>query len=46
VTNLFNHPNFATPPANISTPATAGVINNLVEGGRGRRIELRGRIDF
>lgn len=46
VTNLFNHPNFTTPPSNISTPATAGVINNLVEGGRGRRIELRGRIDF
>jgi hypothetical protein len=46
VTNLFNHPNFTTPPSNISAPAQAGVINGLVEGGRGRRIELRGRIDF
>ena len=46
ITNLFNHPNFATPAANISAPANVGVIDDLVEGGRSRRIELRGRIDF
>lgn len=45
-TNLANHPNFAKPSANISAPGSVGVISNLREGGRSRRIELRGRIDF
>jgi hypothetical protein len=45
-TNLFNHPNFRPPASNISNPGSVGVINNLREGGRSRRIELRGRIDF
>jgi hypothetical protein len=44
--NVLNHPNFLPPAANISTPGTVGVIDSLVEGGKSRRIELRGRIDF
>jgi hypothetical protein len=44
--NALNHPNFAAPAANISSPGNVGVISNLVEGARARRIELRGRIDF
>ncbi len=45
-TNVLNHPNFNVPSANISTPASAGVVNSLVSGTGGRLIELRGRIDF
>jgi outer membrane receptor protein involved in Fe transport len=44
--NALNHPNFSLPSANISVPGSVGVINGLVEGGSGRQIELRGRIDF
>ena len=44
--NAFNHPNFATPAANISSPGTVGVVSTLVEGGSARRIEFRGRLDF
>ena len=45
-TNLFNHPNFRNPASNISNPGSVGVINSVREGGKSRRIELRGRIDF
>jgi hypothetical protein len=44
--NALNHPNFAAPAANISSPGTVGVVSSLVEGAKARRIELRGRIDF
>ncbi len=44
--NALNHPNFAVPSANISVPASAGVISSLVPGAMARKIELRGRIDF
>ncbi len=44
-TNAFNHANFAVPAANISAP-TVGTVSNLVDGGRSRRIELRGRLEF
>jgi hypothetical protein len=44
--NVLNHPNFTTPSANISVPASAGVVNSLVEGASARLIDLRGRIDF
>jgi hypothetical protein len=44
--NAFNHPNFATPAANISSPGTVGVVSSLVEGGTSRHIEFRGRLDF
>jgi hypothetical protein len=27
MTNAFNHPNFANPAANISSPGTVGVVN-------------------
>jgi hypothetical protein len=44
--NAFNHPNFSTPSANISTPGSVGVVSGLRPGAPSRRIELRGRIDF
>jgi len=44
--NVLNHPNFATPSANISVPASAGVVKSLVDGASARVIDLRGRIDF
>lgn len=43
--NAFNHPNFAIPSANISA-TDVGYVSSLVEGAKGRHIELRGRIDF
>ncbi|HWQ54476.1 MAG TPA: TonB-dependent receptor [Bryobacteraceae bacterium] len=45
ISNALNHPNFSNPSGNIST-GDVGVVNSLVEGARGRKIELRGRIDF
>jgi hypothetical protein len=52
--NVFNHPNFYSPPANISIPGQAGVIGAgggqigffSVEKSGARMIELRGRIEF
>ncbi len=44
--NAFNHANFAVPASNISAPGSVGVISDVRDGGRSRRIELRGRIDF
>jgi outer membrane receptor protein involved in Fe transport len=44
--NVLNHPNFALPVANISSPGTVGVISSLAAGGESRQIELRGRVDF
>ncbi len=44
--NVLNHPNFALPAGNISSPGTVGVISGLAPGGESREIELRGRIDF
>jgi outer membrane receptor protein involved in Fe transport len=44
--NALNHPNFALPAGNISSPGTVGVISGLAPGGESRQIELRGRIDF
>ncbi|MBI3679492.1 MAG: TonB-dependent receptor [Acidobacteria bacterium] len=44
--NVFNHPNFWFPAANISVPGSVGRISGQPEGAKGRHIELRGRIDF
>ncbi|MCC6391303.1 MAG: TonB-dependent receptor [Bryobacterales bacterium] len=44
--NVLNHPNFKVPAANISIPASAGVVSSLVDGSASRLIDLRGRIDF
>lgn len=40
--NVFNHPNFAVPNANISSPTTAGKITSTqnAEGGGGRTIQV------
>ena len=46
ISNVLNHPNFLPPAANISAPASVGVIQDLVGGGRSRKMELRGRLDF
>jgi hypothetical protein len=44
--NAFNHPNFAVPASNISTPGSVGVVSGLRAGAPARSIEIRGRIDF
>jgi len=51
ISNLFNHPNFLFPAANISVPGGVGVIGEtygLYSGERAgqRMVELRGRIEF
>jgi len=45
ISNILNHPNFANPSGNISA-TNVGVVGGLVEGAKGRNIEIRGRIDF
>ena len=49
--NLLNHPNFTSPPSNISVPGQVGVIGSQsgffsVEKSGPRMIELRVRVDF
>jgi hypothetical protein len=44
--NAFNHPNFARPSANISSPGSVGVVSGLRAGAPARSMEIRGRIDF
>ena len=46
--NVFNHPNFANPNANISAPTTAGKITATqnVEGGGGRTTQIALRFRF
>ena len=52
--NVFNHPNFYSPPSNITIPGQAGVIGAgggqhgffTAEKSGARMIELRGRIEF
>lgn len=44
--NAFNHPNFTNPTANISAPATVGVISSVAGFAPGRQIMLRGRVEF
>jgi hypothetical protein len=51
VGNIFNHPNFLAPAADISVPGGAGVINSVYGNYAGERagprmVELRGRIEF
>lgn len=43
-TNIFNHPNFANPNANIGTP-TAGTITSTLTG-QGRVLQLGARFSF
>jgi hypothetical protein len=44
--NALNHPNFTNPAANISAPATVGVISSVAAFAPARQIMLRGRIEF
>jgi len=54
ISNLFNHPNFHFPAANISAPGAAGVISSTYGGGddfnlekaANRRMEVRVRLEF
>ena len=46
VQNLFNHPTFATPSANISAPGTVGVVTSTKGYLGARTIELRLRVQF
>jgi hypothetical protein len=47
-TNLLNHPNFAAPPTDISTPSTFGVTQNVigVQNAGNRVGQLSLRLDF
>ena len=44
--NLFNHPTFAVPAANISSTGTVGVISSTKGYLGARTIELRLRVQF
>ena len=46
VQNLLNHPTFAAPSANISSPGTVGVISSTKGYLGARTIELRLRVQF
>ena len=57
ISDLFNHPNFLFPSANVSVPASAGVISGTYGGGGSqgggglemadhRRVEFRARLEF
>ncbi len=51
VSNLFNHPNFNFPAANISAPGQAGVITSQHgffsdDKSGARLVELRARLEF
>jgi hypothetical protein len=46
IQNLFNHPTFSTPAANISAPGTVGVISSTRSYLGARTIELRLRLQF
>jgi hypothetical protein len=46
IQNLFNHPTFATPAANISSQGTVGVISSTKGYLGARTIELRLRVQF
>lgn len=51
MSNIFNHPNFTNPSANISVPGAAGVIGSTLdkwsnEKGGPRIIEMRVRLEF
>ncbi len=44
--NVFNHPNFNNPAANISVPGSVGVVSSIEGFAPSRQIMLRGRLDF
>lgn len=46
IQNLFNHPTFSNPAANISAPGTVGVISSTRSYLGARTIELRLRLQF
>ena len=51
ISDVFNHPNFAFPNANVSVPGLAGVIDSdygdlTMEKASHRRMEMRLRLDF
>jgi hypothetical protein len=52
ITNIFNHPHFDFPNANISVPASVGRVSQLREGGGGRemsgarQVQFRFRVEF
>jgi hypothetical protein len=54
MSDVFNHPNFNFPAANISAPGSAGVISNTfgagdnfnLEKAGNRRMEVRLRVEF
>jgi hypothetical protein len=46
ITNLFNHPNFNNPSANISVPGSVGVVSSTKGYAPNRQMVMRTRLDF
>jgi hypothetical protein len=46
--NIFNHPNFAAPPTDVSSPSTFGVTQTVqsAENGGNRVVQMSLRLDF
>ena len=44
--NVFNHPNFNNPGANLSTPGTYGIVSSTRGFAPGRQIMIRLRLEF
>jgi hypothetical protein len=44
--NAFNHPNFNTPNAAVTSPASFGTITSLAPGAKNRTVEFAGKISF
>lgn len=46
MTNVLNHPNFANPSADISSPASVGIISSVTDYSGFRQMEMRLRLTF
>jgi len=44
--NIFNHPNFAAPNANITNTSTVGTITSIASGSQSRKIEFGVKFNF
>lgn len=44
--NIFNHPNFATPNANITNTSTIGTITSIASGAESRKVEFGVKFSF
>jgi len=44
--NIFNHPNFAPPNANITNTSTVGTITSIASGAQSRKVEFGAKFNF